>query len=120
MAEPIIDPGKIQALIAGGFGGFLSVLFQRDSSKLKIFTTLATAEIVDYYFANPLWAVFHDHFAWADAQWQGPVAFSIGLLAIFAVGAIIKLASEFMAAPMKTISDLAVSILGRFFQKKGD
>lgn len=120
MAHPVIDPSKVQILIAGGAGAFLSVLFQRNSNKLQIFTTLTTAEVVDFYFARPLWALMHGSFTWADEQWQGPVALSLGLFAIFIVGGITKMASDFWGSPWATIADFAVSIFERLIPwKKG-
>lgn len=118
MATPIVDPNKISVLVAGGAGAFLSMLFQRSSSKVVIFTTLVAAEAVDYYFAIPVWGLLHDNFSWADAQWEGPVAFTLGLLAIFIVGGLIKMASDFWGSPWKTISDLFVSVISRFLPGK--
>lgn len=118
MEQPIIDPSKVSALIAGGLGAFLSVLFQRNTNKLTIFTTLVTAEVVDYYFANPVWGVLHSQFRWADEQWQGPVALSMGLLAIFVVGGITKMAAEFWSSPWQTIGAFFVSVLGRVLPGK--
>lgn len=118
METPVIDPSKVQALIAGGLGAFLSVLFQRSSNKLTIFTTLTTAEVICYYCAHPAWVVMHAHFVWCDDQWQGPVALSIGLLAIFVVGGVVKMAQDFWRAPWQTIGDFFVSILSRFSGKR--
>ena len=120
MDQPFIDPSKVPALIAGGMGAFLSVLFQRNANKLTIFTTLVSAEVVDYYFANPIWGILHAQFKWADEQWQGPVALSIGLLAIFFVGGVTKMASDFWGSPWQTITDLAVSIFKRLLPTKGE
>lgn len=119
MDAPIIDPSKVQVLIAGGLGAFLSMLFQRDTNKLTILTTLASAEVVDFYFARPIWGLLHARFSWVDDQWQGPVAFSMGLLAIFVVGGVIKMASDFWRSPLQTIADLAVSIFERLVPWKG-
>jgi hypothetical protein len=117
-APPLVDPSKVQALIAGGLGAFLSVLFQRSADKLTIITTLVTAEVTCYYLARPIWGVLHAKFDWFNDDWQGPVALSVGLLAIFIVGGIVRMAKDFWASPWKTIGDFAVSILGRFLPKK--
>ena len=118
MEEPLIDPSKVSILVAGGMGAFLSVLFQRNSSKLMIFTTLATAEVVDYYCAKPTWVLMHSSFHWADDQWQGPVALTIGLLAIFVVGGITKIASDFWDSPWNTVADFLANVVERFIPGK--
>ena len=118
MEPPVIDPNKVQALIAGGLGAFMSVLFQRSSNKWQIVTTLVTAEVTCYYLALPVWNFLHGWLRWFDEQWQGPVALTIGLLAIFFVGGVVKIAQEFMADPRKSIEGTIVSILERVLPKK--
>lgn len=117
--SPIIDPGRVSALVAGSMGAFLSMLFQRSTSKMTMFTTLASAEIIDYYFSKPIWELLHSNYVFVDDQWQGPVAFSIGLLAIFVVGGVIKMASDFWGSPWNTVVNLIENIVKRFTGRKG-
>lgn len=117
MDAPIIDPDKVPALIAGGFGAFVSILFQRGISRLAMFTTLASAEVVDYYFARPVWEALHNRWNWST-EWQGPVAFTIGLLAIFVVGGVTKMAADFGAEPWGTIGGVLGSVLKRILPRK--
>jgi hypothetical protein len=116
----MIDPTKVPLLIAGGLGAFLSVLFQRNASKIVIFTTLVTAEIIDYYFAQPAWALLHSTFSWADTAWQGPVALTIGLLSIFVVGGVCKVFEDFWAHPYDALADFVAAVAKRLFPGRGD
>ena len=107
----IIDPAKVPSLVAGALGAFLSLLFQRDASRLAIITTISSAEIVDYYFAQPLFDVCHANFSWCGPNWAGPLAFTLGLTAIFIVGGFMRMVSQFADSPWKTFASFAVSIL---------
>lgn len=122
MDNPFIDPSKVPALVAGGAGAFLSMLFQRNTSKLTMLTTLSSAEIADYYFANPIWSVLHS--AWPgifDAQWQGPVALTLGLIAIFVFGGVMKMAEDFWRDPWKTIISVVSRLISRVLPwRKGE
>lgn len=111
MNTQLFDPDKIPTLTAGAMGAFLSILFQRDTSKLAMLTTIAAAEIVDYYFAKPIWQVMHSDWGWVSDQWQGPVAFTIGLLAIFVVGGVTRMAQDFWADPWNTIVNFFASMI---------
>lgn len=119
---PIIDPVKVQGLIASLAGAFTTILFQRDGaegkprmSKTMMFLAIWAAEVTSYFFGLPVWKMINSHFAQLDEQWQAPISFTIGLLSIFIWGGLVKMGAGFMESPIKMAGDIAADILARFF-----
>jgi len=117
MDAPWLDPARIPALTSAACGAFLAILFRKGSSMVTVFTTLITAEIMAYFFVQPVWSLMHRELGWADQAWQGPVGLSIGLLAIFIVGGAVKGAEQFAAAPLETTGAALRWFIERFLPR---
>lgn len=113
MDQPLLDPAKVPALLAGGMGAFASMLFQRNTDRWVIVTTFFSAEVTVYYFSDPIWKLLHASFSWADDGWRGPVSFTLGLIAIFIVGGVVTISQNFAANPLDALGKFIGGIAAR-------